>query len=304
MYEPISSSWTKVGTAIRQFDHTATLLPNGKVLMAGGNDIISCGGGCLTVTYYRGAELYDSVAAAWGHTGYLTMGHFGHTASLLPNGKVMVTGSGDIGAGNSAELYDPDTGQWTSTSNLDAGRYHHTATLLLNGNVLVAGGYQPGNPPIELNSAELYQTVIPPGTIGGGFTGAWYDPAQSGHGLLIEVLNDNRFYATWVAFNPEGTQQSWFTGVGTYSGNTATITNVGLPTGGRWIPNFEPSRVVPNPWGTLTHLHRLQPRQGGFPLGSDRVRSGEHGSDALDAARRIELSITYAPPDTSRPRQG
>ena len=88
--------------------------------------------------------------------------------------------------------------------------------------------------------------------IGPGFTGSWFDPAQSGHGLMLEVLPDNRMLAMWFAFNPEGTQQSWFGGVGTYSGNTATITDAALPTGGRWIPNFNPTAIVRNPWGTLT----------------------------------------------------
>ena len=55
----------------------------------------------------------------------------------------------------------------------------------------------------------------------------------------------------WFTFNPAGTAQAWFTGVGTYSGTTATISNVIEPAGGRWIPNFVPSRVVNNPWGTL-----------------------------------------------------
>jgi len=94
--------------------------------------------------------------------------------------------------------------------------------------------------------------ALPSGTIGPGFTGTWYDPAESGHGLVIEILPDNRFYMSWFAFNPLGTQQSWFTGVGTYSGNTATITVVDMPTGGRWIPNFDPRQIVRNAWGTLT----------------------------------------------------
>ena len=88
--------------------------------------------------------------------------------------------------------------------------------------------------------------------IGPGITGAWFDPAQSGHGLVIEVLNDNRFLAWWFAFNPAGTEQSWFGGVGTYSGNTATITDEYQTIGGRWIPNFDPSRIVNSAWGTLT----------------------------------------------------
>jgi hypothetical protein len=104
----------------------------------------------------------------------------------------------------------------------------------------------------EVGLAAGVIVVRGPFTIGPGITGAWYNPAQSGHGLFIEVLPDDLFYASWFAFNPEGTQQTWFTGVGTYSGNTATITAVEQPTGGRWIPNFDPSQVVRNPWGTLT----------------------------------------------------
>jgi hypothetical protein len=91
----------------------------------------------------------------------------------------------------------------------------------------------------------------PPFAIGPGITGAWYDPAQSGHGLFIEVLPDSRFYASWFAFTPGVSAQSWFTGVGIYSGNTATITAVEQATGGRWIPNFDPSQIVRNAWGTL-----------------------------------------------------
>ena len=87
--------------------------------------------------------------------------------------------------------------------------------------------------------------------IGPGMTGAWFDPAQSGHGLLIEVLPANRFLAAWVAFDPSGAQ-AWFSGAGTYAANTATITDVVKPSGGRWIPNFDPGRILRNAWGTLT----------------------------------------------------
>jgi len=87
-------------------------------------------------------------------------------------------------------------------------------------------------------------------TIGPGFTGAWYDPQQSGHGLFLEVLPGNRLLAWWFTFTPDGTQQSWFGGVGTISGNTATVP-VDLTQGGRWIPNFDPTKIVGVPWGTL-----------------------------------------------------
>jgi hypothetical protein len=88
--------------------------------------------------------------------------------------------------------------------------------------------------------------------IGPGFTGTWYDPTQSGHGIFVEVLDGNLFSAYWFAFTPDGTQQSWFGGVGNYSGATATIAHVNQPGGGRWIPNFNPANVVLQPWGSFT----------------------------------------------------
>ena len=88
--------------------------------------------------------------------------------------------------------------------------------------------------------------------IGPGATGLWYDPTQSGHGLLLEALPGNQVLAEWYAFDPSGTQQAWFVGVGSVSGNVATIASVLQPTGGRFIPNFDPGRIVNIPWGTLT----------------------------------------------------
>lgn len=89
------------------------------------------------------------------------------------------------------------------------------------------------------------------GTIDASFTGNWYDPSQSGHGLMVEVLSDQRFLAYWFAYDPEG-HQTWFGGLGTYSGNTATIDAI-IPTGGIWFltPTFAPVEIVPVPWGTL-----------------------------------------------------
>src|SRR5689334_17614778 len=113
--------------------YTATLLQNGKVLVAGGQDA----GGVLA-----SAELYDPATGSWSATGSLHTGRKWHTATLLPNGKVLIAAGFDNNANFnglvSAELYDPTTGQWTLTGNLSGGRYSHTATLLSNGKVLVA----------------------------------------------------------------------------------------------------------------------------------------------------------------------
>ena len=76
-----------------------------------------------------------------------------HTATLLPNGKVLVAGGYNSGYLTSAELYDPASGSWSATGSLNTARQAHTATLLPNGKVLVAGG---DNGSGYLTSAELY----------------------------------------------------------------------------------------------------------------------------------------------------
>ena len=117
--------------------HTATLLQNGKVLVAGGSS--------GNRAFVNSAELYDPDTGEWSYTGNLNTARAAHTATLLPNGKVLVAGGYNYNGGsptplNGAEFYDPATGTWTKTGNLSA-RLEHTATLLANGNVLVVGGW-------------------------------------------------------------------------------------------------------------------------------------------------------------------
>jgi len=259
-YHPAIGTWSAVQSLPAPVIlHTATLLKSGKVLIAGGYMPRFPDGYAAPVSL-NAAQLYDPATGTWGLTEPLKVGRDSHTATLLRDGTVVVAG-GVAWQGQypeiqhqslgSTETYDPVSGGWAPASSLITARSGHTATLLPDGRVLVAGGNGDGNDPLA--SVELYgDAAVQPSAIGPGHTGSWYDPAQSGHGLLIEVLSDNRFYAAWFTFNPAGTQQAWFTGAGTYSGNTATITEVEQPTGGRWIPNFDPSQVVRNAWGTLS----------------------------------------------------
>ncbi len=150
--------WSATGSmaASRHF-HTATLLPTGKVLVAGG----AAANGAVSLS---GAELFDPAAGTWSPTGSMSARRAVHTATLLPSGKVLVAGGVFVSSPglpgvflSSAELYDPAVGAWSPTGSLATPRAVHTATLLRNGKVLVAGGQATGDARISaLTSAELY----------------------------------------------------------------------------------------------------------------------------------------------------
>jgi hypothetical protein len=138
--------------AIAREYHTATLLPNGETLVAGG---FNYGTGVL-----RSAELYNPASGLWTLTSSLAFPRANSTGTLLPNGNVLVAGGENVlGSGYlaSAELYDPESGTWSITGRLATERSYHTATLLLNGKVLVVGGVTSFN--VTLASAELYDPV-------------------------------------------------------------------------------------------------------------------------------------------------
>jgi hypothetical protein len=176
--------------------HTATLLPNGKVLVVGGG-----GAGSIAPA---SADLYDPATNTWSAAGSLSIGRSQPTATLLLSGKVLVAGGNDTteaGAGlASAELYDPATNTWSAAGSLAHARSQYTATLLSSGKVLVAGGdvtaelYDPGmntwsaaGSLATVRSAHT-ATLLPNGKVlvaaGGGPGGPFnsaelYDPATN-----------------------------------------------------------------------------------------------------------------------------
>ncbi|SDZ23747.1 N-acetylneuraminic acid mutarotase [Amycolatopsis xylanica] len=146
-YDPVAGTWAPAGTMTAgRWSHSATLLGDGRVLVAGGQGVRSPGNG----TTLSSAEIYDPVAKTWTATGPMTDRRSGHQAVLLPDGRVLViggiatTGGGEYTGLAFCELFDPATGAWTPTGTLARPRWNNTATVLTDGTVLVTGGGWPG----------------------------------------------------------------------------------------------------------------------------------------------------------------
>jgi N-acetylneuraminic acid mutarotase len=152
IYDPSTGKWSSTGPMhAARGNLTATRLPNGKALVAGG---INAANNPLAT-----AELYNPSTGKWSLTGSLNVARDEHTAVLLSTGKVLVAG-GENPAGvttNRTELYNPSTGKWTFTGNLNTSRLEHTVTMLMNGKVMIAGGNNVTvNTTTVLANAELY----------------------------------------------------------------------------------------------------------------------------------------------------
>jgi len=153
--------------------HTATLLPGGRVLVIGGRARESGFNADWEAGPYKSVEIYDPESQTWRSTGDLQLGRSQPTATLLLNGRVLVTGGGSDS--RKAELYDPVTGEWRLTGSPIAARDSHTATLLPDGRALIVGGTDGGDSrtgiAYAVPSAELYDpatetwsNVMGPGT--------------------------------------------------------------------------------------------------------------------------------------------
>ena len=178
-----AGNFTAVGSmTTARVGHTAALLPNGKVLIAGGWDGFQD---------LASAELYDPSTRTFAPTGSMTTARAGHTATLLPNGKVLIAGGTQDGTRATsvftAEIYDPSTGAFTSTGDLtsiggevDAG----VTTLLPDGRVFVAA----------TNNAELYDPQSGTFTPTGPYAGTSFP-----YGVTVTLLTNGKVLVTGCA---------------------------------------------------------------------------------------------------------
>jgi hypothetical protein len=155
---------------------TATLLPNGKVLVLGGG--------------VNTAELYDPRTAKFSSTGAAAASRYEQTATLLRNGKVLIAGGGEV----QAELFDPATDQFASTGSMKTSRVYDTATLLPDGKVLIAGGSAYARGP-ALRTTEIYDPAS--GTF---ISGPVMTEPRAGH--TATLLGDGRVLITGGGDDP------------------------------------------------------------------------------------------------------
>ena len=186
LYDPATGNWTVTGNLnAGRLLHTATLLLNGKVLVAGGWPDHTHNG------IMASSELYDPATGIWTRTGSMNVGRAAHTATLLSNGKVLVVGA-SRGFPNSAELYDPAAGNWSFTGSTVTPLFgYHTATLLPDGKVLVAAGYD-SNGHVSAN-AQLYDPATGTWTATGSLTTARQDhkAALLSNGMVLVAGGSN-----------------------------------------------------------------------------------------------------------------
>ncbi len=206
--------------------HTATLLPNGKVLVAGGFIYEAY---CLAGT--DSAELYDPDLGSFAFTGNMIVQRYAQTSTQLVNGDVLITGGftydkstcSDMDpspAVNSAELYNHSAGSFQLTGSMAEQRGGHTATLLTDGKVLIAGGGKTDEGPSQLgdglSSAEVFDQATGAFTVVGNMTAG-----RIGH--TATLLTDGRVLITggWTSSSPIATAELYdpLTGAFSATGN-------------------------------------------------------------------------------------
>ncbi len=153
LYDPETGFFTPAGSMTEpRYFHSAAVLNNGKVLLAGG---------CLwpNSLYLENAELYDPGDGSFTATaGNMSTGRESNVTVLLKNGKVLLAGGWRPSPPYTlvdAEVFDPATDAFVATGSMNIDRYGHTGTLLNDGKVLIAGGSRHGQP--QSPTAELYE---------------------------------------------------------------------------------------------------------------------------------------------------
>ena len=312
---------------------TLTTLPNGFALAVGGSPDFGSRSGSKT------AELYNPATDSWKLTGSMPSGRYGHTATLLPNCKVLI-----VGDAHTAVTYNYVTGTFSSAGGEGTSgfqRSYHTATLLANGKVLIAGGETRGKPPVAMNTASVYNPAtrkftptknhmstphsegfaaeLPDGRVivGGGFSneahGTFtnavdiYDPMTNTWSSTASLL-PNSFAAQVEA---QTLQDGDVSVTATGAGNASEVFTPGslgstvTPPAENCSDLFSLESAKPGSHGTIT-LRVGVPGAGNVmasavvPVQSGVAKSFSYGSDSADPSHWGPVTLTISPDSQAR----
>lgn len=246
-----------------RYGHTATLLPNGSVLIAGGAYLNDEG----PTVYLTAAELYNPSKESFAETGSLRFARFAHTAALLSSGKVLLAGGA---SSPTAELYDPSSGLFTAASAMMTVRSGHSATTLPDGRVLIVGGRGANNE--ALASAEIYDPVAADFSSVGSMSTARAEHAAAllgdGRVLIAGGTDGKMALASAEIFDPSSNS---FSATGSMSvprrRHTATSLDLGTVLVAGGLDLLNPAQFA----HPLASAELYDPKSGSFVLTSNMV---------------------------------
>ncbi len=157
-------------------DYAAVKLNDGRIFISGGIDIAG------NLGFLNQCEIYDPATDTFTATANsMSVSRHRHSAVLLNDGRVLITGTDNFSDGNKAEIFDPSTGAFTTTGNMNDERFRHTSVLMADGRVLIMGGCRLNCGTQTLSSAEIFN----PGTGNFTTTGSMPVPRHSFRAVLI-----------------------------------------------------------------------------------------------------------------------